>query len=103
MWEIKAGTAILVCAPFGKVGGKATVVSNGFEYTDTQPWKPYTTKEDKIYDKEDVWDIVAVMNNREDVPMWAKHNIELSNSTEVIVRCNGKYARVNRNDITYLD
>ena len=64
-------------------------------------WIPYTTKEDRLYDKEDVWDIVAVHNDREDVPEWARRNIVEFGKT--VVQCKGKYALVNRNDIEYLD
>lgn len=105
MWLVKAGTTIRVCAPFGRVGGASTTLSTDGKtsFTDTAPWKPYITKEDKLYDTEQVWDAVAVMNEREDVPFWAKHNIELSNYTDVVIQCQGKYALVKRADIVYLD
>lgn len=77
MWKIKAGSQIKVFAPFGRVGGKSTVIENGVQLTDTLPWKAYTTKEDRLYDKEQVWDRVAVHNQRSDVPAWVKHNLEL--------------------------
>ena len=90
MFLVKAGTVIQVQAP--------TSV-NHFNWGGN--WVPYETKEDKIYDKEEVWDKVAVYNDREDVPEWARRNITEFN--KVIIRRNGKHALVNYKDIEYLD
>lgn len=66
----------------------------------TVGWVPYTTKEDKLYDKEEVWDSVAVHNGRE-MPFWALHNITEHN--KVVVSRAGKFAMVKPGDIQYLD
>lgn len=106
MWLIKAGTTILINAPFGKVGASSSSQSSDgkWVYIDTAPWKGYTTSEDRIYEKEEVYDIVRVMNDAGDtVPNWIRHNLELAKGAEVIVTCKGKWARVKRSDIQYLD
>jgi hypothetical protein len=107
MWMIKAGTTILIDAPFGKIGGPRSVPSSDglSSVTDTAPWKAYVTPEDRFYEKEQVWDTVRVHNNQhtEDIPYWISHNIELLRGAEVIVQCKGKWARVKRSDIEYLD
>lgn len=97
MWLIKAGTTISVYAPFGKLGGPSS--ADGF--IDTQPWKPYTTREDKIYDKHEVWDRVAVANDRDDVPQWARKNIV--EFGYVVIHRNGQYAQCRPEQIQYLD
>jgi len=63
-------------------------------------WRPYETKEDKVYDKHEVWDAVAVYNNREDIPEWARRNITEFDKV-VLIRA-GKYAMVNLKDIEFL-
>lgn len=109
MWLIPANTKIEIFAPFGRVGESS---SQSFSkasqtlYIDHGPWKLYITKADKIYDKEDVWDLVAVMNGRDDMPHWAEHNIRQFN--KVVVRSTnsqGKvcYAMVKAALIKYLD
>lgn len=97
MWLVPAQTVIQVYAPFGKIGGPQTVG----EYTDSAPWKPYTTKEDKVYQKEQVWDYVTAHNNRDDMPHWAYHNIVEHN--KVVICLNGYYAMCDREQIKYLD
>lgn len=97
MWLIKSGTTIRVYAPFGKPGAENGVDGN----YDHQPWKPYITAQDKMYDKHEVWDMVAVRNGRQDVPAWAKRNIEFHGF--VVIKRDGKYAMCPRNDIVYLD
>lgn len=89
MYLVKANTFIQVETP-----------KNGTHFY-WSGWRPYQTREDKIYDKHEVWDLVAVMNGRSDVPEWAKRNITEFNKV-VLVR-DGKYALVNINDIQYLD
>ena len=89
MFLIKAGTVIQVEIPKSP------------QFFSWAGWKPYTTKEDKIYDKGEVWDMVAVMNEREDIPAWALRNITAHGKT--IIKRGGKYAMVNPKDITYLD
>lgn len=97
MFLVKAGTVIQIHAPFGKFGH-----TNGAGgYFDTAPWKPYTTKKDKLYDKHEVWDAVAVYNEREDVPEWARRNIVEHGKT--VIRHRGHYALVPRNSIQFLD
>ena len=111
MWKIKAGTTIQVFMPFGKVGKDWKDCQHynpqtQTHYHDTAPWKGYVTKEDKIYDKCNVWDAVAVMNNRDDVPEWAKRTV-MEKHKYVIWETNSKgqivYAHVNPRDIEYLD
>lgn len=64
-------------------------------------WMPYTTREDKLYDKHEVWDAIAVANGREDVPEWARRNIVEFN--RVVIQRSGKYALVNPQDIEFFD
>ena len=62
--------------------------------------KPYTTREDKTYDKHEVWDAIAVYNRREDVPAWAARNI--TEHGKVILTVAGKFAMVRPQDIEFL-
>jgi len=101
MFRILAGTMILIQAPHGKFMGPQTVVSGHWSLTDTAPWKPYVTKEDKLYDKHEVWDAIGVHNERDDIPNWARHNILEHN--KVILNVDGKYAMCNPVDIDFLD
>jgi hypothetical protein len=65
-------------------------------------WKPYTTKEDKLYDKHEVWDAVSVYNDSDgQVPEWARRNITEHN--KVILHRDGKFALVNKQDVQFLD
>jgi hypothetical protein len=89
MFLVKAGTVIQVQAP------KSTTHWN------TVGWVPYTTKEDKLYDTHEVWDAVAVHNDREDVPMWARCNI--TDFGNVVIQRDGKFAMVKPAQIEYLD
>ena len=88
MFLVKAGTVIQIEAP------------KSVNYFYTVGWVPYTTKEDKIYDKEEVWDMVGVMNDRDDIPQWARHNIE-EHGNVVIYRA-GKYAMCKPYQIKYI-
>ena len=88
MFLVKAGTVIQVKAP----------KSETHHYWSA--WVPYTTKDDKLYDKHEVMDMVAVLNHR-DMPDWAYYNITEFN--KVILCRDGKYALVNSSDITFLD
>ena len=88
MFLVKAGTVIQVSPP------KST------SHFNTVGWVPYTTKEDRLYDKEDVWDRVALHNGRE-VPMWAERNITEHN--KVVIQSKGRYALVKPCDIEYMD
>ncbi len=101
MFLVKAGTVIQIFAPFGKFGSKNTAVKDGFTLTDTAPWKPYTTKEDKLYDKHEVWDAVAVYNGREDIPEWARRNIVEHGKT--VIRRGKHFALVPRDAIKFLN
>lgn len=89
MFLVKAGTVIQVQAPKS---------NTNFYWSG---WMPYTTKEDKIYDKEEVWDAVAVHNDREDVPEWARRNITEFN--KIILNRKGKYAMINPKDVQFFD
>lgn len=88
MFLVKAGTVIQI---------EITKTN----YYSTVAWKPYTTKVDQLYDKEEVWDLVAVHNDRGDVPPWAERNI-MEHGYTVIKRA-GKYAMVPAGKIEYLD
>ncbi len=63
-------------------------------------WIPYTTPADRLYEKEDVWDPVA-LHYRIDVPQWIARNVLEHN--RVVIHCKGKYALVAPKDIRYLD
>jgi hypothetical protein len=89
MFLIKAGTVIQVEVPKSE---------NHFNWIG---WRPYTTKEDRLYDKEEVWDAVAVHNDREDIPAWAHRNI--TEFRKIVIRRGGKYALVNSADVEYVD
>jgi hypothetical protein len=89
MFLIKAGTVIQVEIPKSERG-----------YFNWTGWRPYTTKEDKLYDKEEVWDSVALYNGRE-IPAWAVRNIQ--EFGQVVICKNGKYALVQPKHIEYLD
>lgn len=98
MFLVKANTNIQIYAP---LGDPAPAGKNGDRgWFDWNPWKPYTTKEDKLYDKHEVLDLIAVYNDRE-MPEWARRNI-MEHGKTVLVR-NGKYALVNPKDIEFLD
>lgn len=90
MFLVKAGTVLQIEAS-----------KNEGVWFDWSTWRPYTTKEDKVYDKEEVWDSIAVYNDRGDIPEWAQRNITEFN--KVIVKRSGKYAMVNCKDIEFLD
>jgi len=64
-------------------------------------WRPYTTREDRLYDKHEVWDAVAVANGRPGIPDWARRSIVESN--RVVIQRAGKYALVNCRDIQFID
>jgi hypothetical protein len=89
MFLVKAGTVIQVQTP----------ESETHHYW--SGWMPYTTREDKLYDKHEVWDAVGVANGREDIPEWARRNIVEFN--RVVIQRNGKYALVSPQNIAYLD
>ena len=87
MFEIKAGTVIQL--------NRNPSDAHHF----TTMWFPYTTKEDKIYEKEEVYDFIRV--NNDSVPFWI-HNCVMEHGKVVIARA-GKFALVNPADIEYLD
>ncbi len=90
MFEVKAGTTIQVYH---------TVFGN---YDDKHiGWKPFVTKENKIYEKEEVFDIVALHNRPNTVPAWMRYGI-MNEGVTFIVR-NGKCAKVTSRDIEYID
>lgn len=105
MFKLSAGTQIQVFAPFGEAGAILSAHTQGdISYVDTAPWKPYTTKEDKLYDKEQVWDAVALHNPHRNIPTWARFNIEKGYSILKEVK-NSKvfFALVNPLDLQYLN
>lgn len=63
-------------------------------------WRPYTTSEDKLYDKEQVWDAVAVHNGR-DIPAWAVQNI--TEHGNVVLRIGTKFAMCKPSQLESLD
>lgn len=89
MFLVKAGTFIRVEVP------------KSIRNICWEKWMDYQTKEDKIYDKHEVWDAIDVHNGRKDIPEWARHNILQFN--RVVLRRAGKYAMVNAKDIEFLD
>ena len=89
MFIVPAGTVIQVQVPKSQ------------QYYYWSGWRPYTTPVVKLYDKEDVWDIVAVHNGRADIPEWARRNIVEFN--KIVIRAKGKFALINPKDIHYLD
>ena len=89
MFLFKAGTVIQIEVPASEFFWHST------------GWRPYTTKEDKLYDKDEVWDKVAVLNERGDVPAWAERNI-MEHGYTVLMRA-GKLAMVPAGKIEYLD
>lgn len=90
MFLVKAGTVIQIEIP--------KTESSHFNWV---KWRPYTTKEDKLYDKHEVWDAVAVANDRSDVPMWASVNI--TEHGYVVIKRAGKYAMVPHKQVQFLD
>jgi hypothetical protein len=88
MFLVKAGTVIQIEAP------------KSLRSFNWGGWIPYATKLDKIYDSHEVWDAVAVYNEREDIPMWAKRNIA---DGYIIIKRAGKFAMVPRKLVEYLD
>ena len=89
MFRIKAGTQISV----NSTERSTTAIIPG--------WKLYTTKEDKLYDKHEVWDVISVINGQIDIPAWAVRNI-LEFGKVILCRA-GRYAMVNRRDIEFID
>jgi hypothetical protein len=89
MFLVKAGTVIQVEVP------------KSIRNFCWDGWRPYTTKEDKIYDKAEVWDAVAVHNGREDVPEWARRNI--TEHGNVVIKRAGKFAMCKPAQIEFLD
>lgn len=89
MFLVRAGAVIQIEVPRSKRG-----------YHDWIGWQPYTTKEDKLYEKEEVWDLMALENGRS-IPMWAERNIR--EHGKIVIQRAGKFAMVNPRDIQYLD
>lgn len=89
MFLVKAGTVIQIQAP------------KSMTHYNWGGWIPYTTKEDKLYDKEEVWDLIAVYQDRGDVPPWAERNI-MEHGYTVLKRA-GKYAMVPSKQVEFLD
>lgn len=89
MFLVKAGTNIAVEVPQSQRAWH------------TSGWMGYTTKEDKIYDTHEVWDAATVLNSAVPVPDWARRNI--MDFDKVVIMAKGKYALVNRIDVSYLD
>jgi hypothetical protein len=82
MFLLPKDADITVYAPFGKIGAS----NSGGRWHDTKPWIHKKTTKEVILEKHQVWDIVAVLNKREDVPGWAAENIRNSrNPNETFV------------------
>jgi hypothetical protein len=96
MFLVKAKTVIQVEVPESTDPGPESVRSYYWI-----GWRPYTTKEDKIYDKHEVWDAISVHNGDLDIPAWAAHNI--TQFKKVVIKRDGKYALVNSKDIEFID
>jgi hypothetical protein len=90
MFLVKAGTVIQVELP---------KTNSYFHWS--AGWRAYTTKEDKLYDKDEVWDSVAVHNDRDDVPDWARRNI--TECALVVLQRQGKYALVPADSIEFVN
>ena len=89
MFLVKAGTVIQISAP------------KSMTHFNWGGWIAYTTKEDKLYDTHEVWDAVAVHNERDDVPEWARRNI--TDFGNVVIQRDGKFAMVKPSQIEFLD
>lgn len=89
MFLVKAGTVIQIEAPKSQ------------KFWHTTGWVPYTTKEDKLYDKHEVWDAVSCYNEQALLPMWAHRNI--MEHGYVVLKRDGKYAMVPHKQVTFLD
>lgn len=110
MFRLPAATPILVYAPFGTVSSTAKpapahAVEGSTWFYDTAPWRSFATKADRIYDKHEVFDFVALHNRPETVPLWMHNMIRAGEA--IIQRNNGKshsvFARVRREFLEYLD
>jgi hypothetical protein len=89
MFLVKANTVIQVEAPKSK------------QYFYTVGWRPFTTKEDKVYEKEEVVDALRINQGYETFPDWIRQNVV--EFGKVVLMKDGKYALVNPGDVTYLD
>ena len=87
MFRVKANTTIQVPVP------------PSMEWYHWGGWMPYTTKEDRFYDKHEVFDAVALHNGRE-MPLWIAHNIRQG---YVVLERDGKFAMLRPNQIEFLD
>lgn len=87
MFRVKANTSIQVPVP------------PSVKWYRWGSWMPHTTKEDRFYDKHEVFDAVALQNGRE-MPLWIAHNIRQG---YVVLERDGKYAMLRPNQIKFLD
>lgn len=110
MFLLPKATPILVYAPFGTVStskkpAPAYSIEGSACFYDTAPWRGFTTHADRIYDKEEVFDFVALHNRPETVPLWMHNMIRAGEA--IIQRANSKqhavFARVKREFLQYLD
>ena len=62
-------------------------------------WRPYTTSEDRWYDKHEVFDAVALLNGRE-MPDWMRRNIHMG---WVILQRRNHFAMLRPAQITFVD
>jgi hypothetical protein len=90
MFLVKAGTVIQVEIPKSERG-----------HFNWVGWRPYTTKEDKIYDKHEVWDAVSVHNDGWEIPAWIVRNV--TEHGNVVIKRAGKYAMCKPAQIEFLD
>ena len=106
MFMVKSGAVLGIFAPFGRVSSESNRAQTEDAFlVDTTPWKNYTTKENKFYDKEQVWDLFTVNNGQIEVPAWAEHNIRefgvsiISSANKSGETC---FAMVKNSDIQYV-
>ena len=104
MWLVKAGTKILIYAPHDKINGKRTIYTDGVSVFDHNPYKPYTTTEDRYYHTVQIRTPSQIAIGKLDIPEYAYSNVILDNKFIVMTR-NRKgarcYALVNTEDIVF--
>ena len=93
MFLIKAGATIQVNA-----------INKSEHCYNSAGWIPYTTTQDNLYENEEVFDKVAVLNSEtsgRDIPSWMVQSI--ISHDKIIVSRLGRYAMLNPKDIQYID
>ena len=110
MFLLPAKTPILIYAPFGTVSKSRTpapahAIEGNTWFHDTVPWRGFITKADRLYDKHEIFDFVALHNHPDTVETWM-HNL-ITRGEAIIHRYNagghGVFGRVRREFLQYLD